>query len=165
MGGANKQKSKIKFMQKYYHKGVFYRDGSIVENTVLDRNFNAPTGQDKYIDYEKVPEAMKTKNFGKMSQSKWTHLANEDTTFDKEDRAWFKDKDDRKLKGQRYAFRHRAKQNDWMKRGGQGGLDRPSYKKGNMPNGNKRFEKRDRQRRYRRDRSGSPHRKSRRDRR
>ena len=184
--GLNKDKKKgtMKFMQKYYHQGVFYRDGSIVEENILDRDFNKATGQDKYIDFEKVPEAMKRKNFGKMSQSKWTHLANEDTTFDKEEREWFKkrhtmnEEERRKTENKRYQFRHRAHENNfWFNRGGDGSFDRPSYKKGNVSNSNKRFEKtdykkynkdkdrkrRDRDRgRGRRDRSKSPYRSSRR---
>eukprot|EP01083_Nonionella_stella_P167368 562339_1 len=145
---AGKKKGNMKFMQKYYHQGVFYRDGSIVEDGVLDRNFNAPTGEDKWINFEKVPEAMKRKNFGKMSQSKWTHLANEDTTFDKEEREWFKKKNSmneeekKRMKNTKYQFRHRAHQdNFWFQRGGNGALERPSYKKGNMESANRRFER------------------------
>ena len=187
--GLNKEKKKgsMKFMQKYYHQGVFYRDGDLVDNKLLNRDFNQATGQDKYIDFEKVPEAMKRKNFGKMSQSKWTHLANEDTTFTKEEREWFKNKrnmtEEERKKGDQngYKFRHRQYQNNfWFNRGGSGSFDRPSFKKGNVNNNsNKRFERtedqrdddrdrrkrrhRDRDRdRRRRSRSKSPHRSSRR---
>jgi len=119
------QKGQMKFMQKYYHQGVFYRDGSIVDEQMLERNFNAPTGQDKYIDFSKVPKAMLTKNFGKMSQSKWTHLANEDTTYSKEERERFKKRkemtEDERRKDRdsnQYKFRHRAhSDNFWFKKG------------------------------------------------
>ena len=186
--GLNKEKKKgsMKFMQKYYHQGVFYRDGDLVEDKLLNRDFNQATGQDKYIDFDKVPEAMKRKNFGKMSQSKWTHLANEDTTFTKEEREWFKKKgnmtEEERKRGDKnaYKFRHRAHQNNfWFNRAGSGSFDRPSYKKGNVNNSsNTRFERtedkrydeqkdRDRGRRRDRDRdrkrrSKSPYRSSRR---
>ena len=143
------KKGQMKFMQKYYHQGVFYRDGSIVDEQMLERNFNAPTGQDKYIDFSKVPKAMLTKNFGKMSQSKWTHLANEDTTYSKEERELFKKRremtEDEKRKDQTsYKYRHRAHQdNFWFKRGGDGSFERPSYKKGTMKSGNERFERKE----------------------
>jgi len=106
----------MKFMQKYYHEGVFFRDNTIVDNNTLEKHdFLQPTGKDSYINYELVPEPMKRKNFGLMSQTKWTHLAQEDTTLKK-------DKDDWKFRAQYHA------NEKVIRRGGQGDFDRPSEK-------------------------------------
>jgi len=55
------KKKSMKFMQKYYHPGVFFKDNSIVDEKMLQRNFMEPTGKDIYTNYETVPEAMKRK--------------------------------------------------------------------------------------------------------
>ncbi len=70
----DKEKSKIKFLQKYYHKGAFFQDDDIME-----RDFNAPTLEDRF-DRSAMPEVMQVKNFGFAGRTKWTHLANEDTS-------------------------------------------------------------------------------------
>lgn len=41
-----------------------------------------PTLEDK-IDKEKLPEVLQVKNFGKKGRTKYTHLLDQDTTFDK----------------------------------------------------------------------------------
>ena len=71
------------FMQKHYHKGVFYMD----EDSVKDKDdvrrrvdADAATGADR-VDKKILPKAMQVRDFGKRGQSKWTHLAAEDTTF------------------------------------------------------------------------------------
>jgi len=48
---------------------------------LFNRDFNLPTGEDK-MDKELLPAAMQKRkgDFGKKGNSKWTHLANEDTT-------------------------------------------------------------------------------------
>ena len=78
-----KEKRGRGFMQKHYHKGVFYMD----EDSLKDKNdvrlrvdADAATGADK-VDKKILPKAMQVRDFGKKSQSKWTHLAAEDTTF------------------------------------------------------------------------------------
>ncbi|CAM9121390.1 unnamed protein product [Discosporangium mesarthrocarpum] len=82
MIGKNKvkDKGKIKFMQKYYHKGAFYMDDeSMGQEDVRTRSYHGPTLEDKF-DKTQMPRVMQVKKFGRSGQTKWTHLANEDTT-------------------------------------------------------------------------------------
>jgi microfibrillar-associated protein 1 len=74
-------KAKWGFMQKYYHKGVFYMDDDSLkaEGDVRKNNFNEPTLEDKF-DKEKLPSVLQVKNFGKRGRTKYTHLADQDTT-------------------------------------------------------------------------------------
>ena len=69
------------FLQKYYHKGVFYMDDSSIQSKddVRNRDFHAPTERDK-VNKLALPKIMQVRDFGKKSQSKWTYLRNEDTT-------------------------------------------------------------------------------------
>lgn len=68
-------KPKMKFLQKFYHKGAFFH-----EEKLLDRNYNEATLED-HFSKDLLPSVLQKRNYGKMSQSKWTHLANEDTSF------------------------------------------------------------------------------------
>ena len=54
-----KNKEKVKFLQKYYHKGVFYMDDtSKTEDDVRNRSYLEPTLEDR-IDKEKLPEILR----------------------------------------------------------------------------------------------------------
>ncbi len=75
-------KSKLKFLQKYYHKGAFFTNER-AENMehVLNRDYNLPTWEDK-IDRSGLPKILQ-KRRGlqfKKGQTKYTHLTAEDTT-------------------------------------------------------------------------------------
>ena len=63
-------------MQKYYHKGAFYQDMEEQQ-----RDFNLPTGEDK-ADKSVLPSVLQKRQgqFGRKGNTKWTHLAAEDTT-------------------------------------------------------------------------------------
>jgi microfibrillar-associated protein 1 len=77
-----RERGQQQFLQKYYHRGAFYVDEH--KEVVARRDFTAPT--DDQVKMTAVPEVMQRKNFGKKSQSKWTHLAAEDTTV--KDAGW-----------------------------------------------------------------------------
>lgn len=63
------------FMQKYYHKGSFFQDMDI-----LKRDYTETTSKD--VDVSKLPKMMQVRGgtMGVKGRSKWTHLANEDTS-------------------------------------------------------------------------------------
>lgn len=98
------ERGKMKFMQKYYHKGVFYKDDEEVKE-ILERDYNLPTLEDNY-NKEALPEIMQVKKFGRAGQTKWTHLAKEDTT--QMDGAWMEDSSTRRKYDQRMAGNHSA---------------------------------------------------------
>ncbi|XP_021752464.1 microfibrillar-associated protein 1-like [Chenopodium quinoa] len=78
-------KTKRKFMQKYYHRGPFFQSdpddpaGTAGSDEIFRRYFSAPTGEDK-MDKTILPKVMQVKNFGRRGRTKWTHLVNEDTS-------------------------------------------------------------------------------------
>ncbi|XP_065853847.1 uncharacterized protein [Euphorbia lathyris] len=78
-------KRKWIFMQKYYHKGVFFQDNpddlaaTAGTSDIYQRDYSAPTGGDK-MDKSILPKVMQVKDFGRSGRTKWTHLVNEDTT-------------------------------------------------------------------------------------
>lgn len=74
---AAKQRGHQGFMQKYYHKGAFFQDMDILQRDYTHSTVDA-------VDKSQLPQIMQKRNFGKRSQSKWTHLAGEDTTRQKE---------------------------------------------------------------------------------
>jgi microfibrillar-associated protein 1 len=89
-GGATNrgEKPKLGFMQKYYHKGAFFQEaaddafGTAATHEIYARDFSAATGGDRGVDKSALPKAMQVRGdkFGKVGQTKWTHLANEDTS-------------------------------------------------------------------------------------
>lgn len=83
-GGRNNddEKPKMKFLQKYYHKGVFYMDEDSTknQNDVRLKDYHAPTLGDT-VDKTQLPEIMRVKNFGKKGRTKYTHLVDQDTTM------------------------------------------------------------------------------------
>ena len=77
-----KFKSKLNYLQKYYHKGAFFQDESqLNDEHIYNRDYNLPTWEDS-IDRTKLPSIMNKRrgNLFKKGQSKYTHLSNEDTT-------------------------------------------------------------------------------------
>tara|TARA_B110000003_G_scaffold226037_1_gene226958 strand:- start:181 stop:1617 length:1437 start_codon:yes stop_codon:yes gene_type:complete len=107
---AEKERVKMNFMQKYYHKGAFFqeaaddprRPGNDGVDEIYKRDFSQATGEDK-IDKSSLPKAMQVRKdkFGKVGQTKWTHLSAEDTTYANQEKgehnAWT-DKNDANLK-------------------------------------------------------------------
>src|SRR5690606_22832384 len=87
-----KEKEKWKFMQKYYHKGVFYMDEGSVKsaNDARAKTYDEATGEDRF-NKEALPAVLQVRNFGKRGRTKWTHLAAEDTTS--WDNPWFQKSD------------------------------------------------------------------------
>ncbi|TYZ62544.1 hypothetical protein PybrP1_009664 [[Pythium] brassicae (nom. inval.)] len=75
------EKAKWKFMQKYHHKGVFYVDETSVKDKddVRRRDVSGATLEDKF-NKEMLPKVMQVKNFGRSGQTKYTHLADQDTS-------------------------------------------------------------------------------------
>ncbi|CAL8077708.1 unnamed protein product [Orchesella dallaii] len=69
-------KGKYKFLQKYYHRGVFFLDK---EEDVFRRDFSQPTLED-HFDKTILPKVMQVKNFGRSGRTKYTHLVDQDTT-------------------------------------------------------------------------------------
>ncbi|KAJ0399028.1 hypothetical protein P43SY_006899 [Pythium insidiosum] len=75
------EKKKLKFLQKYYHKGAFYMDDASVRDKmdVRRRDASEATLEDKF-NKEMLPAVMQVKNFGRAGRTKYTHLAAEDTS-------------------------------------------------------------------------------------
>lgn len=75
------QKTKRRFMQKYYHKGAFYMDEESIreKDDVRRRAADDATGEDKF-NRAALPQVMQVKKFGRAGQTKYTHLLDQDTT-------------------------------------------------------------------------------------
>ena len=78
-----KNKSDMKFMQRYYHKGVFFQDS---DDPIFKRDYNVGVGTDNF-DKTNLPGVLQVRRGqeGKRGRSKHTHLGDLDTTnFDPE---------------------------------------------------------------------------------
>jgi len=71
-----KEKGKMKYLQKYYHRGAFFMEK---EEEVYTRDFAQPT-LDDHFDKLVLPKVMQVKNFGRSGRTKYTHLVDQDTT-------------------------------------------------------------------------------------
>jgi microfibrillar-associated protein 1 len=65
------------FLQKYHHKGAFYTE----ENAdLLKKHDHTATTENTIVSVDSLPEVMRVRNFGKMGRTKYTHLADQDTS-------------------------------------------------------------------------------------
>jgi microfibrillar-associated protein 1 len=100
MGKGKKTRAQMVFMQKYHHKGAFFMENdeaNLHKESLYNRDTNEALESDRNTarqaqggpyDGSKVFEVRRGQ-FGKMGQTKWTHLTNEDTT--KLDSPWMQD--------------------------------------------------------------------------
>ncbi|WVQ75954.1 hypothetical protein IAR50_005590 [Cryptococcus sp. DSM 104548] len=68
-----KEKGEMGFLQKYYHKGAFHQDDEL-----LKRDYAGAT--ESSVDMTMLPKVMQVRDFGKASRTKYTHLADQDTS-------------------------------------------------------------------------------------
>jgi len=86
-----KSRHRMKFLQKYFHKGAFFvGDDKIVDQKLLNRNLNAAVGTDKWMNFDdtSLPDVLRVKNFGLASRTKYTHLLDQDTTMNRNEDKW-----------------------------------------------------------------------------
>ena len=84
---AKEARGQMAFMQKYYHKGAFYRDDS----EILKRDYATAPVEDQTVNKEILPKYMQVRGeeYGKRGKTKWTHLAAEDTSKAGGGSPWF----------------------------------------------------------------------------
>ncbi|BGP42250.1 hypothetical protein JCM10449v2_006255 [Rhodotorula kratochvilovae] len=70
-----KKKGQQVFLQRYHHKGVFHQELDVLKK----HDYTAPT-ESTVTDVSSLPAVMQKRNFGKAHQTKYTHLAAEDTS-------------------------------------------------------------------------------------
>ncbi|RXK40951.1 hypothetical protein M231_01799 [Tremella mesenterica] len=68
-----KEKGQMGFLQKYYHRGAFHLDDDL-----LNRDYTLAT--ENAVDMSMLPKVLQVRDYGKMSRSKYTHLADQDTS-------------------------------------------------------------------------------------
>jgi microfibrillar-associated protein 1 len=78
-GKLGVEKKKMRFLQKYYHKGAFYNDDERVGDALAKTDALAPTLED-HADRTVLPSVLQVRNFGKHGRTKYTHLVDQDTT-------------------------------------------------------------------------------------
>jgi len=73
-----KEKSNLQFMQRYHHKGIFFQDDN---DPLFNRDFNIGVGTDNF-DKTSLPQVLQVRRGQefKKGRSKYTHLADQDTT-------------------------------------------------------------------------------------
>ncbi|ELP84236.1 microfibrillar-associated protein, putative [Entamoeba invadens IP1] len=74
-----RKKKQWKFLQKYYHIGSFFLDGSDWDVTKGKWDFDAATGND-WMDKTLLPKVLQTRDWGKKGRAKHTTLLDEDTS-------------------------------------------------------------------------------------
>ncbi len=77
----SKDKKQWRFLQKYYHKGAFFRTFDEKDDIEKEEkwDFSQPTLEDR-MDKSILPKIMQVKNFGRSGRTKYTHLKDQDTT-------------------------------------------------------------------------------------
>ena len=85
--GDGKGKGQRGFLQKYYHKGAFFQSGTDHRlrkegvDALYLRDYSEATGNDRGVDKKALPSVLQIRgDLGKRGRTKWTHLANEDTS-------------------------------------------------------------------------------------
>jgi microfibrillar-associated protein 1 len=76
--GEKLRKTEMRFLQKYYHEGAFYKDE--LKDVHSKHDYLLPTGEDKQ-DKTILPSIMQVRRYGLASRTKYTHLTNEDTSI------------------------------------------------------------------------------------
>ncbi|GAA5843089.1 hypothetical protein JCM9279_001858 [Rhodotorula babjevae] len=74
----DKKKGQQAFLQRYHHRGVFHTDSAPIAELLNKRDYTAPT--ESTVDVSSLPAVMQKRNFGKAHQTKYTHLADQDTS-------------------------------------------------------------------------------------
>lgn len=80
----HKERTKMKFLQKYYHKGAYYQTeedeifATCGTDPIYQRDYRTPTAADAF-DKTLLPNVMQVKKFGRRGRTKWTHLLKEDS--------------------------------------------------------------------------------------
>lgn len=74
-------KPSMRYLQRYYHKGAFFQDDEHRDDALFSRDFMEATGEDATVDRALLPEVMQVKKWGLKGRTRYTHLADQDTTL------------------------------------------------------------------------------------